>query len=288
MFSKRLISERRGPERPRAASHASLNGLLGSLLLVSILTLATSGCATVEKPDPWEKLNRGTFQFNETLDKYAIEPVATAWDFVVPEVVQEGIDDFYTNLNMPIVLANDLLQAKPEAALFDLTRFLINTVFGLGGFIDVATMVEVPENDEDFGQTLGVWGVPPGPYFVIPILGPSTVRDTGGLVVDTMASSYAYFTPFWYDVAGLNGVETVGASTGFVAFQLMNLRAIYLEEIESSRADAFDYYVFVRNAYLQNRRAKIKDQPDVVTDAPEDLYYSDEDYEDDEEEDYDD
>lgn len=259
----------------------------------ALLSLGTGGCATVEKPDPWEGLNRGTFLVNETLDQYAIEPVATAWDFVVPGVVQTGIDNFYNNIDMPVTLANNLLQAKPEAALFDLARFLTNSVFGLGGILDVATLVEIPDNDEDFGQTLGVWGVPPGPYFVIPILGPSTVRDSAGLIVDTAATSYAYFTPFWYDVAGLNGIETFAASTGFVAFELMNLRAIFLEEIEGSRADAFDYYVFVRNAYLQNRRAKINDQPDGVSDAPDDLYETD--YGDDEEydegdddEDYDD
>ena len=129
--------------------------------------------------------------------------------------------------------------------------------------------------------------MPSGPYFVIPILGPSTVRDSGGLIVDTAASSYAYFTPFWYDVAGLNGIETIGASVGLKAFELMNLRALFLEEIDASRADAFDYYVFVRNAYLQNRRAAVNDQPETTaTDATELYFFDDEDL--DEEEDYDD
>ena len=99
------------------------------------------------------KDERGIFAFNETLDKYAVAPVATAWDFVVPGVIQNSIDEFYTNLNMPIVFANDVLQAKPSAAGWDLVRFLFNATFGLGGFIDIATMVEIPENDEDFGQT---------------------------------------------------------------------------------------------------------------------------------------
>lgn len=256
-------------------------------LLVVLAGFLSGGCATVEAPDPWERVNRGTFLVNETLDKYAIEPVATAWDFVVPGFVQTGISNFYDNLDMPVVLANDLLQGKPEAALFDVTRFLINSTFGIGGLFDLASQVGVPDNDEDFGQTLAVWGVPSGPYFVIPILGPSTVRDSAGLVVDTLATSWAYFTPFWYDVAGLNGPETFGASTGFVAFELMNLRAIFLEEIEGSRADAFDYYIFVRNAYLQNRRAKVKDQVDGVSEAPADLYDSDFD-EDEDEEDFDD
>ena len=123
-----------------------------------------------------------------------------------------------------------------------------------------------------------------GPYFVIPILGPSTVRHSAGLIVDTAASSYAYFTPFWYSVAGLNGIETIGASVGLKAFELLNLRAAYLEEIASSRADAFDYYVFVRNAFLQNRRAKVLDQPEAPAGDVEDLYY----FDDDDEVDYDD
>lgn len=251
---------------------------LGTLFLVLGLC---GGCATVERPDPWEPMNRGIFTFNETLDKYAIEPVATAWDFVVPGIVQTGIDNFFNHLNMPVIFANNVLQAKPAAAGWDVLRFVYNTVFGLGGFVDIATMVEMPQNDEDFGQTLGYWGVPPGPYFVIPILGPSTVRDSAGLIVDTTASSYAYFTPFWYGVAGLNGIETLGASVGFKAFELMNLRAIYLEEIEGSRADAFDYYVFVRNAYLQNRRAKVADQKDAPAGSGEDLYFFDEEDEED-------
>jgi phospholipid-binding lipoprotein MlaA len=270
----------------------AVSRLVTCLGLIGLMA-TMGGCATPERPDPWEPLNRGTFAFNETLDKYAIEPVATAWDFVIPGAVQTGIQNFFENLNMPIVFVNDLLQAKPAAAGWDLMRFLYNTTFGLAGFFDVATMLEMPDNDEDFGQTLGVWGVPPGPYFVIPILGPSTVRDTGGLLVDTTVASYAYFTPFWTSVVGLDTWETVGASIGVKAFELMNLRAIYLEEIDGSRADAFDYYVFVRNAFLQNRRAKVADRKDASGLDDEDLYFfddEDEEYGDDpeDEEDYDD
>ncbi len=256
----------------------------GSWIVLLWLVAASGGCATPERPDPWEPMNRGIFSFNETLDKYAIEPAATAWDFVTPGFVQTGIQNFFDNLNMPIVFANDVLQAKPTSAAFDLLRFVYNTSLGLGGLIDIATMVEIPENDEDFGQTLGYWGVPTGPYFVIPILGPSSVRDSAGLILDTAASSYAYFTPFWYGVGGLNGLETVGASVGVKAFELLNLRTAYLEEIASSRADAFDYYVFVRNAYLQNRRAKVSDQLEAPAGENEDLYF----FDDDDEVDYDD
>ncbi len=257
---------------------------------------ASLGCATPERPDPWEPMNRGIFAFNEALDRYALEPVATVWDYVLPGFVQTAIDNFFVNLNVPIVLANDVLQAKPMAAIEDLTRFLQNIVFGLGGFIDIATMVEIPKNDEDFGQTLGYWGVPAGPYLMVPILGPYTLRDGFGEIVDTGAASYAYYNLFWFDVVGLNGVEAFGASVGVKGLELLNLRAIYLEEIEESRRDAFDYYVFIRSAYLQNRRAKVLDETDAPAEDESDLYFfgeddedfdSDEDF-DDEEEDYDD
>ena len=243
-------------------------------------------------PDPLEKINRGTFAFNEGLDKYFLSPLATAWDFVVPEFAQTGINNFYGHLNMPIVLANDILQGKPMAALQDVTRILHNTVFGLGGFIDFATIVGIPEKDEDFGQTLGVYGIPPGPYLMVPILGPYTLRDGVGEVVDTTASGFLY-APFWYQVAGLSPIETSGASIGQEGLELLNLRSIYDEELEESKKDAFDYYIFVRNAYLQNRRAKVADQTDGPVLDEEDLYFLDEEEngdeaDDDEEEDYDD
>ena len=263
--------------------------------IATCLLLALLGCATVEKPDPLEPMNRGIFAFNETLDRYALEPVAKAWDWVLPGFVQDSIQNFFVNLNMPVVFANDVLQAKPMAAIEDLARFLHNTTFGLAGLIDVATMVGIPQNDEDFGQTMGYWGMPPGPYLVVPILGPYTLRDGVGDIVDTTATSYAYAVPFWYEVVDLNGAETIGASIGVKALELLNLRAIYLEELEESRKDAFDYYVFVRNAFLQNRRAKVKDQTDSPVIDEDDLYFFDDDddgedldFEDYEEEDYDD
>ena len=230
-------------------------------------------------------VNRGIFAFNETVDKFALEPAATAWDFVVPGFAQTGLENFFNNLQMPIIFANNLLQGKPKAAMFDVFRLLYNSVFGLAGFIDIASMVDIPKNDEDFGQTLGVWGVPAGPYLIMPLLGPYTLRSGVGQVVDIGAASYAYFTPFWYGVAGLNGIETFGASAGLKGLELLNLRSIYLEEIEASRRDAFDYYIFVRNAYLQNRRAKVLDQTDSPVVDDDELYFLDED---EDEEDYDD
>ncbi len=254
-------------------------------LFAALASFSMLACATVERPDPWEPMNRGIFAFNETLDRYAIEPAAKAWDFVLPGFAQTGIRNFFDNLQMPTIFANDLLQGKPEAAMHDVFRLVCNSVFGLGGFIDVATMVDIPANDEDFGQTLGVWGVPTGPYLVVPLLGPYTLRAGVGQVVDTVAVSYAYMVPFWYDAVGLNGIETVGAGVGMRSVSLLNLRTIFLEEIDANRRDAFDFYIFVRNAYLQNRRAKVLDQTDAPVLMDEEFYFFDED---EEEEDYDD
>ncbi len=242
-------------------------------------------------PDPWEPMNRGIFAFNEKLDNYVLEPTAKAWDFVVPGIAQTGLRNFFDNLRIPTIFVNDLLQGKPDAAAYDVLRLLYNSIFGLGGFIDIATMVDIPKSDEDFGQTLGVWGVPSGPYLMVPLLGPYTIRSGFGQVVDATASSYAYFTPFWTQIANLSELGNAGASVGFKAVELLNLRAIYLEELEASRLDAFDYYVFIRNAYLQNRRARVLDQTDAPAASADELYYFDDEMsgdDDDDDFDYDD
>jgi phospholipid-binding lipoprotein MlaA len=248
-----------------------------ALLAFGIFVLTATGCATPQRPDPLEKMNRGIFGFNEGLDRYALEPVAKAWNFVIPGPVQNGIRNFYHNLEMPVVIANELLQAKPVRVVEDVARLFFNTTLGIGGFFDVATRVGIPDNDEDFGQTLGYWGVPPGPYLVVPILGPYTLRDGFGEIADATASAYAYMNFFWFDVVGLNTYETTGASIGSYGLRMVNLRAIYLEEIASSRKDAFDYYTFVRNAYLSNRQARVLDSTDTAAAVEEDLYEIDED-----------
>jgi phospholipid-binding lipoprotein MlaA len=240
-------------------------------LVAAWLALLAVGCATPQNPDPWEPMNRGIFAFNETLDKYAMEPVAKGWDFVVPDIAQTGIENFFDNLRMPVVFLNDVLQLKPKAAGWDLMRVLYNTTFGLGGLIDIATMVDMPRNDEDFGQTLGYWGVPPGPFLMVPILGPHTIRSGTGAIADAFTQPHGWFIPIWGSVI-------------MVGTDLLNWRAIYLEEIAESRADAFDYYVFIRNAYLQNRRAKVADQTDAPVIDEEDLYF----FDDEEDDNYDD
>jgi len=228
----------------------------------------------VHDPDPWEKANRGIFWFNETADIYVILPVAKAWRFVFPRPVRSAIRNVSDLSRMSVVLANNMLQLQPRKANDDVFRIVINASFGIGGLIDVATMVDVPEHDEDFGQTLGFWGTPPGPYVMLPIFGPANVRDGFGRAVDAFGTLYSYWLPLrWLSVI-VNAAE------------LLNLRARYIEEIDENRRESFDYYVFLRDAYLQNRRTKVdrsiwlgaRDD----TEADEDFYFMDDDDYDDE------
>jgi len=240
--------------RPRAA-----------LLLLASLALGTlSGCATTG-PDPWEGPNRAVFAFNEGVDRFVLEPVAIGWDFVLPERAQWGVTNFFDNLGLSVVFVNDLLQGKPVAAAQDVGRFAVNTTVGVVGLIDVASRIGIPHNDEDFGQTLGAWGLPAGPYVVLSFLGPSSVRDTFGYAVDVVSHP-----EFWL----VNGYWLAGAT----AVDIVNTRARLLEEIRESRETAFDYYTFVRNAYLANRERKVRDgkPPAPGESDDEDLYLLDE------------
>lgn len=240
------------------------------VLTLALWLVLAAGCSTTAGPDPWEKMNRGTFAFNEAADKWVIEPVAKGWDFVLPEFAQKGVANFFENLRAPAYVANNLLQGEVEHGYLELWRFLLNSTVGVAGFVDVASMAGWPDHPQDFGLTLGRWGVPHGPYVVLPIFGPSTVRDTVGLGGDAVISVYSYFVPIYVPIAAR-------------ATDLLNKRAIYLEEIAQSRREAFDFYVFVRNAYLQNRE---HGQLPPDSEDEEELYYFDDldDFEDEEEE----
>jgi phospholipid-binding lipoprotein MlaA len=235
----------------------SLQGSLRTAFLVALAGLLPA-CATTG-PDPLESWNRQVFKFNEGFDKYLLEPAATGWDWVLPEVAQTGVRNFFDNLGMPVTLVNDILQLKPLPALQDLSRIMINTTAGIGGFIDVATMVEIPENDEDFGQTLGRYGVPPGAYLVIPLLGSSTVRDVWRIPADAAVTPHYYFVPRWAS-ASARAVDTV------------NRRAYILEDARAERENAIDFYVFVRNTYLENRQYKVDDGAFQPSESQDDLY----------------
>ena len=206
--------------------------------------------------DPWRRLNEGTHAFNETVDRFALEPLAKGYDFVVPELAQDGVGNFFENLLVPRTVLNDLLQGEVASAFRHTGRFMVNTTVGLGGLIDVADEVGMEHDPEDFGQTLGRWGVGAGPYLVLPLLGPSSLRDTFALPLD-----YAANPVIWVDHGAIRAGATV--------LSITNLRAGAIEAIAENRESAIDYYVFVREAYLQSR-AKRSNEDTVLED--EDLY----------------
>lgn len=246
------------------ASEKSSNTPSSETEEASVSADASSNATKEHNSDPFEKFNRAVFWVNEKGDIYLVAPAAQVWRWVTPSFVRTAVFNVNRLITMPAVFANDLFQLKPKKAGDDFLRIVFNSSFGLAGLIDVATMVDIPLNDEDFGQTLGFWGVPPGPYLMLPLFGPATVRDGVGRVADTGATFYFSLLPFWGTVV-IRGVD------------LINFRSRYLEEVKQSRAEAFDYYVFMREAYLQNRRAKLgralgKEEQAEIDD---DLYYFD-------------
>ena len=229
------------------------------LASLSLLGFSSRARAEEENHDPIEPVNRGIFWFNDKVDTYVLVPVATVWDKVMPSRVQRSISNFFTNLRFPIVTLNDLLQAKFKHAASDVGRFAVNTTVGVAGFFDPATDWGLEYHDEDFGQTLGFWGVPPGPYLVIPILGPSDVRDGGGLVVDGFSTVYPWFVDFIYTISAR-------------AVDVVNARSLYLKQVEEAKAASLDYYAAVRSAYLQRRESLVNDGAAAPKDETEDLY----------------
>ncbi|HVO23066.1 MAG TPA: VacJ family lipoprotein [Candidatus Margulisiibacteriota bacterium] len=216
--------------------------------------------------DPLEGFNRGMFWFNDKLDLYVIEPVAKGWDKVMPDAVQHSIRNFFSNLRFPIVAGNALLQAKFKQAGSDVGRFVVNTTVGVAGFFDPATGWGLPAHDEDFGQTLGYWGTPPGPYLVLPFFGPSDPRDTVGLAADSFSTVYPFFIVYYY---------TFGAR----AIDLVNTRAHYLKQVKEAKEASLDYYSAVRNAYVRRRKALVNDETGISEKEAEYLYNVDTDEE---------
>ncbi len=219
-----------------------------------LLVLACTGCATVQpgiaspkNVDPWEEWNRKVFAFNEELDTIILEPVATAYAKVLPPIVRRGIGNFYANLADAWSAVNNLLQAKPVEAFEVAFRFGVNTVFGFAGVLDIASEMGIERHFEDFGQTLGVWGMGTGAYLVWPLIGPSTERDSLALPLNYAASPM-----------GLFNIDLL-AQFGVWSLQLVNTRAGLLDAGRMLDAMALDKYTFVRDAYLQRRRSLIFD-----------------------------
>jgi phospholipid-binding lipoprotein MlaA len=209
-----------------------------------------TGCATLPngKPDPrdrFERVNRGIYRFNTALDHAILRPVARGYVNVTPTPVRHSISNFFSNLSYPTTIVNDFLQAKFHDGVSDTARFVVNSTFGVGGLFDVATPTGLDRHNEDFGQTLGKWGVPPGPYLMLPFLGPSTLRDAPTRLVDEYTTPRAYIRdPYvrW----GLYVLDKVDERA-----QLLPTDAVIDQ--------AYDPYAFVRNAWLQHREFEVRD-----------------------------
>lgn len=221
--------------------------ILGMLLGAMIL----AGCASLpddyrDPRDPWERYNRGMHQFNTDFDNAFLKPLAKGYKAVVPDPVDKGITNFFNNLADVTSLVNNLLQVKLSRAASDAGRLVVNTTVGILGFVDVATNIGLPSYKEDFGQTLGYWGASPGAYFVLPILGPSTVRDTFGLAGDIVTDP-------------LFSLNEDKVYWGLVVLRLVDRRADLLTATRVLEEAALDPYVFTRDAYLQRRRSLVYD-----------------------------
>ena len=224
--------------------------LLKSLLFILIISSVTFGCASVKGPspehDPFESYNRAMFSFNDAFDKAILKPVAAAYKNYVPEPIQTGVSNFFSNIGDIFVILNDLLQGKFAQARDDSVRFIMNTIFGVFGIFDVATYMDLPKHNEDFGQTLAVWGVSDGPYLVLPFLGASTLRDTAGLIVDAQ-------------VDPILDITDDEARYATLALKTVDTRARLLGASNVLDKAAFDRYAFMRDAYLQRRQFLIHD-----------------------------
>ncbi|MFL6659157.1 MAG: VacJ family lipoprotein [Massilia sp.] len=211
-----------------------------------LLAVSLSGCASLSEKDPYEKFNRSMFAFNDAVDRNALKPAATAYKTILPNFVQTGVNNFFSNLGDVWNSANNMMQGKGERGLSDFSRVLINSTFGLGGLIDIASDAGLAKHNEDFGQTLGYWGVPSGPYLMLPLLGPSTLRDTAGLPIDIAADPWGY------------GVSSRTRNVGTVV-RVVDQRSVLLDATNLMEEAALDRYEFIRDGYLQQRKSKVFD-----------------------------
>lgn len=220
--------------------------LLALLLGASLLGACTITPGRTTTDDPWQGVNRGIYKFNEAVDRSTLKPIAKGYRAITPQWFRTGTRNFFSNLKTPWTITNQLLQGKPRLMAQDTCRFVLNTIVGVGGVIDVAGKFELSAHDEDFGQTLAVWGVPSGPYLMLPFLGPSTIRDGFGRVPDYYSSPQRYANIPW---------ET---STALSVLELVQLRTTLLST-EDALGQAYDKYGLIRDAWLQRRQYLIYD-----------------------------
>ena len=225
-----------------------------NITIILSLLFSTSLVFSDEVNDPFENLNRKTFEFNEKMDEKIAKPIAQTYSQLPPKI-KKGVSNFFDNLEEVDTFVNQLLQGKPKESINDLTRFLINTTIGLGGFIDVASKMGLERHEEDFGQTLAVWGVGQGPYIMLPILGPSTLRDTLSRPVSSFLSVTFHMTETDVNIAlkGMDAIET--------REKLLDVEALL----------SGDKYAFVKDAYIQSMYYEIKDGIDVEDEFIDDM-----------------
>ena len=228
--------------------HAAWRSRLRLALAAGVLALlgACASGPTAHPSDPFEPFNRSVDRFNTAMDEAALKPLATAYKEHTPDPIRTGVRNFFSNLADVWSVANNLLQFKPKQALETTGRVAVNTVFGLLGVIDVASDMNLERNKEDLGQTLGYWGVPSGPYVVLPLLGPSTLRDTASLSVDTQGNL-------------ARQVDHVPTRNSLLATSVVDKRARYLSAGDRLDELALDKYIFVRDVFLQKRLSEVWD-----------------------------
>lgn len=243
--------------------------------LIAIAALMFAGCSSAPKKqeplkesrsdpleegrgDPLEGFNRTMFTFNDKLDQYALKPTATVYQSYVPSFVKMGVGNFFGNIGDVWTMANSFMQLKVGDGLEGFMRVAVNSTFGIGGLLDVSGEAGIPKRNEDFGQTLGYWGVPSGPYLVLPLLGPSTIRDTAGLPVDATGNLWTYINPETARLAG-------------TVVRVVDRRAAYLGATNLMEEVALDKYQFVRDSFLQSREAQVNDRSNRDGDDPENM-----------------
>jgi phospholipid-binding lipoprotein MlaA len=225
-----------------------LSAVASRSIAASCVLVLLAGCATTSAPhpaDPWEPANRQVWAFNDAVDKGALRPVARGYVAAVPKWMRTSVTNFFENLDTPITIANQLLQGKPREAAQDTLRFAMNTTLGIGGLFDPASDADLPRHNEDLGQTLGVWGVPAGPYLMLPLLGPSHVRDVPSHVFNRFLQPF-----YWYNYGNERWIS-LGVS-------IVDRRARLLP-LDATLARAYDPYAFIREAFIQRRLYQVFD-----------------------------
>ena len=227
---------------------------------------AKPGEEGVDEYDPWEPVNTKVFEFNRQVDRWVLKPAAKGYNFVVPNPVQVGISNFFFHLRFPPRLFNNLFQGKFKGAGIEVGRFLVNSTLGFAGFLDVAKDMDLNTPEEDAGQTLGFYGVKPGPYLVLPLLQPFTVRDFAGYVVDIFLNPINWLVAPIIEVRNVpsviahkNRTTTTFVQTGGRVFEIVNDRSLNLEKFQGVEEATLDLYTAVRNAYLQKRAKAIQE-----------------------------